>query len=84
LAWLAVLVASPLLFAMCILGSCTGTGIAIVLGVSAKQLASGMWSFNSLLVCGSVGGFFYVWNVFSCALALFAGTSDLAPISKSF
>ncbi|OQV21924.1 putative Urea transporter 2 [Hypsibius exemplaris] len=72
LAWIAVFIASPLLFTMCLLGSCTGTGIAVVLGVAARELATGMWSFNSLLVCGSVGGFFYVWNPFSCALAIFA------------
>ncbi|XP_055353202.1 urea transporter 2-like [Paramacrobiotus metropolitanus] len=72
LAWLAVLLASPLLFTQCILGSCVGTGIAVVLGVNAQQLASGMWSFNSLLVCGSVGGFFYVWNPIICIVSIFA------------
>lgn len=80
IAWAAVFIASPLLFLQCLLGSCVGTGIAMVLGVSTTELATGVWSFNSLLVCGSVGGFFYVWNPILCFISIFAGTVDILSL----
>ena len=75
LIWIAVFISSRLLFAMFIVGSCVGTGISVALGVSARQLATGMWSYDSLQVCGSIGGIFYVWNKYSCVMAIFAGNS---------
>ncbi|XP_064648377.1 urea transporter 2-like [Lineus longissimus] len=69
---LAMLVASPITCLHAILGSTISIFAAISIAAPPQQIYDGVWAFNAVLTCASLGGFFYVISIHSFFVALFA------------
>ncbi|XP_074658680.1 urea transporter 1-like [Tubulanus polymorphus] len=66
---LAMLVASPIILVHSVLGSFVAIFIALSVAAPPVQIAQGVWGFNAVLSCASLGGVFLVINVHSSILA---------------
>ncbi|XP_044003139.1 urea transporter 2-like isoform X3 [Aphidius gifuensis] len=71
--YLAILIYSPVTAAFSFTGAFIGTISALGLGVPYDTIYSGLWGYNSLLTCSSLGGIFMVLNSQSIPLTFIAG-----------
>ena len=56
-------------------------GVAVALAAPPQEIYDGVWSYNAMLTCTSLGGFFYVISVRSHVIALFSGTLHFRVIT---
>eukprot|EP01104_Vermistella_antarctica_P010929 TRINITY_DN2970_c0_g1_i2.p1 TRINITY_DN2970_c0_g1~~TRINITY_DN2970_c0_g1_i2.p1 ORF type:complete len:557 (-),score=109.26 TRINITY_DN2970_c0_g1_i2:265-1935(-) len=56
-----------------VLGSVIGIAFAYMVGAPVAEVEDGLWGYNPVLGCMAIGGVFYVWNVKTTILAVFAG-----------
>ncbi|XP_033639660.1 urea transporter 1-like [Asterias rubens] len=69
---LAMLICSPTVFLHGVIGSILGTLTGLAMAAPHADIYAGLWSYNSVLTCASVGGFFFVLTWQSHLVALFS------------
>ncbi|XP_022087614.1 urea transporter 1-like [Acanthaster planci] len=69
---LAMLICSPIIFLHGVIGSILGALTGLAMAAPLSDIYAGLWGYNSVLTCASVGGFFFVLNWPSHLTALFS------------